>query len=258
MTFQCFIAGLGWRHVQTLLLIIGETISLSLNVNFSVGIVAMRDNTTNNAIFPVRFKTMYWDNFEKTCDYLQTYNWDQPTATMMLGSFLYGYSIAILPAGYLARKKSPLNVLTFGVLCSSVVSMFIPWFADVGYGAVIAARVVVGFCQGGVYTSIVTIIARWIPLSERGRLGNTNSKGRSCETLRDKFFGNILSITSTAKPHLRRFWEVGFLNWVIKDVRAVSAGSIIATLLVVTLSKNWDHSTEQQSPLYSIYLSIHL
>lgn len=106
---------------------------------------------------------------------MQQYDWDQPTATIILGSFFWGYTVTQFPTGYFVRTGSALKILAMGMMISSVVNMFTPWLAELGYVAVICGRLVMGLGQGCLTTCSHTLISRWVPPLERARLGQNLS-----------------------------------------------------------------------------------
>lgn len=167
---------LGWRHVQCLLLFFGTTIGYALRGCMSVAIVAMRNSTANHSTFPVSTKIIsrLFQTKLNCAMYeilIQQYDWDQSTSTIILGSFFWGYVLTQIPAGHFARTKSALKILSAGIFTSSLLNMLIPFIAKFGPVSVICTRVAMGFFSGCLLPCTYTLMSRWIPPSERSRLG---------------------------------------------------------------------------------------
>lgn len=145
-------SGFGIRHVQTLLLFFGLTVAYALRVNLSVAIVAMVDKTGNA-------KDTHFD-------------WDEQTKSVILSSFFWGYVVTQIPAGQMAQRVGAKILLLFSLGICSTLAVLTPLFADLGGSKlVIALRIVQGLSQGFIFPSTHTLLSKWAPVSERGRLG---------------------------------------------------------------------------------------
>ncbi|XP_055837989.1 putative inorganic phosphate cotransporter [Episyrphus balteatus] len=148
----------GVRHVQCALIFFALAVTYGLRVNMSVAIVVMTDNTTN-------------PNYPE-------YHWEEKARSVILSSFFWGYVITQVPAGQLAQKFGAKLVVFWGLTICSILAILTPICAEIGGSAlVIALRVIQGLCQGTVFPSTHTLVAKWAPLKERGRLGTISYSG---------------------------------------------------------------------------------
>lgn len=100
------------------------------------------------------------------------YDWSEELQGIILGSFYIGYVLMHLPGALLAEKCGGKWVLVFGLGVTSVFTLMTPTAIHLGNAyALIFVRVVVGLCQGGMWPSVSTIMASWVPKCERGLLG---------------------------------------------------------------------------------------
>ena len=63
---------------------------------------------------------------------------------LILGSFFYGYIFTQLPGGWLGARFGGKNLFGFGVLTTSVLTMFTPLAARHSVGTLIAVRILEG------------------------------------------------------------------------------------------------------------------
>ncbi|XP_055921952.1 putative inorganic phosphate cotransporter [Eupeodes corollae] len=153
----------GVRHVQCALIFFGLAVAYGLRVNMSVAIVVMTDNSTN-------------PNYPE-------YKWEERARSVILSSFFWGYVCTQIPAGQLAQRFGAKLVVFWGLTICSVLAILTPVCAQIGGSPlVITLRVIQGLCQGTVFPSTHTLVAKWAPLSERGRLGTLSYSGAQLGT----------------------------------------------------------------------------
>ncbi|XP_050350945.1 putative inorganic phosphate cotransporter [Nymphalis io] len=101
----------------------------------------------------------------------RTYNWPKSIQEMVLGSFFLGYSLMMFPIGIVCQRwggKIPLQIAMF---VNGVVSFFTPWLVTWGGWKVLCVlRTMQGLSQSGLYPGILTLLANWVPVSERASL----------------------------------------------------------------------------------------
>lgn len=105
---------------------------------------------------------------------MQTYDWEPSVQSLILSSFFWGYVLMQVPAGLIAQRFGAQKFLAISVFICGGVSLLIPTAAHWGgWIAVCICRVVMGLCQGCVLPSLHTLLAKWAPPEERGRLGGS-------------------------------------------------------------------------------------
>lgn len=143
----------GVRHLQTLLLFFGLTIAYAMRVNLSVAVIAMSDRMGSNPDF-------------------EEYSWDEKTQSWLLSSFFFGYIFTQVPAGKLAQRYGGKSILAITIAICSVLNLFTPYAARLGdWQAVFVLRILEGLCQGFLFPSTHTLLSKWAPVEERGKLG---------------------------------------------------------------------------------------
>ncbi|XP_062548326.1 putative inorganic phosphate cotransporter isoform X3 [Armigeres subalbatus] len=163
-------SGFGIRHVQTLLLFFGLTVAYALRVNLSVAIVAMVDKNSSST----------FDHFD----------WSEQTKSVILSSFFWGYVVTQIPAGQLAQRVGAKVLLLFSLGICSTLAVLTPLFAHIGGDKlVITLRIVQGLSQGFIFPSTHTLLSKWAPVSERGRLGTYCYAGAQ--------FGTVVMLASS-------------------------------------------------------------
>uniref|UniRef100_A0ABK8FQZ9 Major facilitator superfamily (MFS) profile domain-containing protein n=1 Tax=Anopheles gambiae TaxID=7165 RepID=A0ABK8FQZ9_ANOGA len=177
-------SGFGARHVQTLLLFFALTVAYALRVNLSVAIVAMVDRKAANK------------------DY-EEFDWDEETKSVILSSFFWGYVVTQIPAGQLAQRYGPKILLLFSIGVCSLLAVLTPFCAHAGGAkAVIGLRIVQGLSQGFIFPSTHTMLSRWAPASERGRLGTLSYAGAQFGTVIMLAVSGVLASSSMGWPSI--------------------------------------------------------
>ncbi|XP_014231589.1 putative inorganic phosphate cotransporter isoform X2 [Trichogramma pretiosum] len=158
---------IGARHVQALLLTGGFLCCYAMRVCMSVAVVAMSDKT----------KPMHFD-------------WDESTQNLMLSSFFWGYVLTQIPGGMVAQRWGAQRLYGAAVGLCGLATLAIPIAARYGdYQLVCACRVFCGLCQGVVPPIIHTLLAKWVPLPERGRFTSFVYSGG--------WVGNVIALQSS-------------------------------------------------------------
>ncbi|XP_035905632.1 putative inorganic phosphate cotransporter isoform X3 [Anopheles stephensi] len=177
-------SGFGARHVQTLLLFFGLTVAYALRVNLSVAIVAMVDGHAAN------------EDFEE-------FDWDEKTKSVILSSFFWGYVVTQIPAGQLAQRCGPKILLLLSIGICSMLAVLTPFCAHVGDAkAVVGLRIVQGLSQGFIFPSTHTMLSRWAPASERGRLGTLSYAGAQFGTVIMLAVSGVLASSTMGWPSI--------------------------------------------------------
>ncbi|KAB0393630.1 hypothetical protein E2I00_016832, partial [Balaenoptera physalus] len=160
------------RYNLAFLAFFGFFVLYSLRVNLSVALVDMVDSNTTAAEnrtanecaeHAAPIKVLHNQTGKK-------YRWDAETQGWILGSFFYGYIITQIPAGYVASRSGGKLLLGFGILGTSVFTLFTPLAADFGVGALVALRALEGLGEGVTFPAMHAMWSSWAPPLERSKL----------------------------------------------------------------------------------------
>lgn len=102
-------------------------------------------------------------------DASQRFSWTEGQKQLILGSFFWGYILTELPGGRLAELIGGHRVFGHSMLWSSVVTLIIPFAANLGVTAMVISRVVLGFLLGASWPAIHPMTAVWIPPMDRSK-----------------------------------------------------------------------------------------
>ncbi|KAH8340020.1 hypothetical protein KR067_006338, partial [Drosophila pandora] len=140
--------GFGARHWQAILLFLGMMINYFQRVNISAAIVPMTQSTAG----------------------APSYEWNVSDKSLILSSFFWGYVVSQVPAGLLAKRFGAKLVLGVSTTVGGILCFFHPMAAESGVKSVCVLRVITGLVQGSVYPCVHTLLAKWVPRTERGFL----------------------------------------------------------------------------------------
>ncbi|MBS1805303.1 MAG: MFS transporter [Acidobacteria bacterium] len=101
------------------------------------------------------------------------YHLDNVRLGWLLSAFLVGYAGSQVLAGWIAVRLGPRKALTFGVLWWGVFTLATAAVPPNIHGALwllIAIRLALGVGEAIIYPTSNQFVARWIPVSERGRV----------------------------------------------------------------------------------------
>ncbi|KPJ14575.1 Putative inorganic phosphate cotransporter [Papilio machaon] len=189
--------GFGVRHLQALLLFISLSIGFSMRAHLSVTLVAMtapgacnttcahlghKPNLTNlsSADISSTLNTEFVEeSHAENCveegqsrwNIYRTYRWSKPKQEMILFAFFVGYTSMMLPMGLIAQKFGGKLPICAALLVNGLLSVLTPWMPLIGgWVLVCAGRLLQGMAQAAFFPSVHTLLGKWAPLSERGRL----------------------------------------------------------------------------------------
>ncbi|KAK9887961.1 hypothetical protein WA026_000255 [Henosepilachna vigintioctopunctata] len=190
----------GWfgvRHIQVFLAFYLMFIAYGLRVNLSVGIVAMTDpKASPNPEIPT---------FPEWKD-----------TSVILSSFFWGYLPPQAFAGQLAKKYGPKWFLVSAMLICCLFTYLLPVLASkYGSAGVMFCRIMQGVGQGFVYPMIHDLLSKWVPPSERSRMGTYVYAGGSLGTVVSMLLTGILSGSWWGWPSLFYTYGTITLIWIL-------------------------------------------
>ncbi|XP_015110144.1 putative inorganic phosphate cotransporter [Diachasma alloeum] len=148
--------GLGLRHCQCVMLFLGYAIAYTNRTSLSLVVVGIQEEEKR---------------FQKAV-------LTPGQIGMMLSSFMWGYAVAQVPLAHLVRIWSAKKVLGIGLLINGLISISTPIiFDEGGWMYLCASRVVMGLCQACLPSCCHTVLSKWVPLTERGRLSSATLSG---------------------------------------------------------------------------------
>ncbi|TRY68802.1 hypothetical protein TCAL_04672 [Tigriopus californicus] len=97
-------------------------------------------------------------------------NWSSREQGLVLGAFFYGYIATQIPGGILAEKIGGKWLFGLGTFCTAVLTLLTPLAARAGIPYVITVRVLEGLGEGVTFPAMHALIAKWLPIKEKGQL----------------------------------------------------------------------------------------
>ncbi|KAK2581048.1 hypothetical protein KPH14_006091 [Odynerus spinipes] len=171
----------GCRHVQVLLMTLSFFCCYAVRVTMSVTLEAMTNSTTANPDF-------------------EEYNWDQSTKDTILSSFFWGYICTQVLGNIIAQYWGVKRIFSLGIAVNAILTLAVYPAAHYGGWEIICfIRVIAGLCQGAIMPMLHTLLARWAPREERGRLATFVYSGG--------WIGNVVCLLSSG------FFSASSLGW---------------------------------------------
>lgn len=141
------------------------------------------------------------------------YGWSQTTVGIVQSSFFWGYVLTQIPGGYLADKYGGKQVLAFGVIVWSTMTLLTPMAASSSLGVLLLARALLGVGEGVAMPAMNNMISKWVPESERSRSLSLTYSGM--------YLGSVVGLWLCPTFILQFGWQsvfyifgaIGFIWW---------------------------------------------
>ncbi|KAH9634253.1 hypothetical protein HF086_011513 [Spodoptera exigua] len=152
------------------MVLLGFMLNYALRVNLTIAIVEMiyDDNDNHTAALNITFGphnvTEHPEHIEQT-----RYHWDTKQKNHLLGCFFWGYVLTELPGGRLAEIIGARRVFGYSTLLASILTLLTPGSAALGFGWIVAVRVLLGFLLGATWPAILPMASKWIPPMDRSK-----------------------------------------------------------------------------------------
>lgn len=170
----------------------------------SVAIVAMVDRNSTNIDF-------------------EEFDWNPSTQSIILSSFFWGYIIGQIPGGHLAKRFGPKIVLFLSMFFCSILNILTPYGVSTGgWKALCALRVIQGLLQSFIFPCTHTMLSRWAPISERGRLTTMCYAGSQFGTVVMLAISGVLASSFMGWPSIFYVSGVFGLFWTLFWIAAGS------------------------------------
>ncbi|XP_063383578.1 putative inorganic phosphate cotransporter [Cydia fagiglandana] len=140
----------------------------------------------------------------------RTYDWSKPIHDLILGAFFVGYCIAMFPTGMICQRFGGKLPLQISLLINGIVTLATPSVAVWGgWKAVYCCRVIQGLSQAGLYPSAHSLLAKWVPVSEKATISSFVYTGTLLGTVIAFQIAGLLASTAAGWPSI--FWITGAL-----------------------------------------------
>ena len=103
--------------------------------------------------------------------------------------------------GILSLKYGPRRAVLYSAILSATLCFFSPLLAQVHYGVLIIARILVGLAGGVAFPACHTMVAKWAP---------PNEKGRFIWSLQGGSLGTIITMPMVSSIAEKINWETGW------------------------------------------------
>ncbi|XP_045597331.1 putative inorganic phosphate cotransporter [Procambarus clarkii] len=170
------------RYTFAFLALVGIALMYAMRVVLSIAIVAMvgsnghqqHANVTHEAsnICPDSDALDHGDvntstSITKDSVLEGEFAWDETIQGVILGSFFWGYCCTNIMGGRAAEYMGGKLVFGLGIVLSALLTVLTPVSARISTELLIAVRVLGGIVQGVVFPAVNSMLATWIPPTER-------------------------------------------------------------------------------------------
>ncbi|CAG9812519.1 unnamed protein product [Phaedon cochleariae] len=147
------------------------------------------------------------------------YDWDETTQGLILSSFYWGYVVTHLPGGILAERFGGKYTLGIGILSTAVFTLITPWvihYTDGNWKVLVVLRVIEGLGEGTTYPALNVLLAKWVPLNERAKIGTLVYAGSQVGTIvSNSISGALINATKDWASVFYLFGGLGLLWFII-------------------------------------------
>ncbi|CAK9820271.1 Putative inorganic phosphate cotransporter [Anthophora plagiata] len=181
-------ARFGCRHMQGLLMALGFLCCYAIRVTTSVTLEAMTNAKDANP------------------DFIE-FPWDHTIKDIIQSSFFWGYVCTQVIGSIVAQRWGAHKMFTLAQFVCGLVTLAIPVLAQYcGWEAVCVSRVIAGLFQGTILPCLHTLLSKWAPTEERGRISSFVYTGG--------WIGNVICLSSTGLLSGSIFgWPSCFYLW---------------------------------------------
>jgi MFS transporter, ACS family, solute carrier family 17 (sodium-dependent inorganic phosphate cotransporter), other len=140
----------------------------------------------------------------------EEFGWTGTEKGIVLSSFFLGYTLFQIPSGWLANRYGGKALVGWSLLAWSLMTILTPVATSVSFGALIAARILMGAGETGAFPGSYVLFSNWVPKVERSRSVAALLSGLP--------LGTLLALSMTG-PLIARFgWESVFYLFGIAGV----------------------------------------
>ncbi|KAL4708191.1 hypothetical protein ACJJTC_005333 [Scirpophaga incertulas] len=231
------VSGWGKRHSQCVILFFTMTVLYSMRSCMGVALVAMIHRETahlrqfNHTVIHLNKSVLANLTSKEDTNYTEfktdgllnalllippfpEFKWNKKVQDTILASFFWGYMSLQIPVGQLAHRFGARRLLVGASILNFIIPVIFP--AATYYGGWICAvlcRVGQGMGQACLVPSVHTILGKWAPLHERGRLTAIIYGGQAIGTVLGLPITGFIGSSYLGWPGIFRFY--GFLSGIL-------------------------------------------
>ncbi|KAI6218000.1 putative transporter slc-17.3 [Aphelenchoides fujianensis] len=140
--------------------------------------------------------------------------WNARIQNLVFTGTFFGSLLSTLPAGYLADRTSPVNLLTIGCLILAATSIVFPYLTvHWGWEAVFISRFIMGLGEGLFFPSVNAIIGRWIPNHEKAQAASLFTVGAQLSGALGIPLSTAFCLSSLRWPGIFYFSFLFIIGW---------------------------------------------
>lgn len=147
------------------------------------------------------------------------YDWDETTQGLILSAFYWGYAITHLPGGILAEKFGGKYTLGLGILSTAIFTLLTPLIivaSDGNWVVVVVLRLIEGLGEGTTYPALNALLAQWVPIGERAKMGTLVYAGGQIGTIVSNLIsGHLIASTEDWASVFYLFGGLGLIWFVL-------------------------------------------
>ena len=116
------------------------------------------------------------------------FDWSESLQGYILSSFYVGYCLNHIPGGLMASRFGAKYILLLALGLNAFMTLITPICVNAGGAtALIIIRITVGFAEAAIYPTIAVVLAAWIPMKERSKVGSFILSGSQVNQMRKKY-----------------------------------------------------------------------
>ncbi|RMZ92896.1 inorganic phosphate cotransporter isoform X2, partial [Brachionus plicatilis] len=184
------------RFLLAIVIFFGVALQYMQKIDMGISIVVMVNTSAIQQTDPNHHIGPTIDDINDTCLFKPdqenstkdsgTFVWSKSIQGLILASYFYGYIFTQIPGGWLSMKYGAKSVLGISMLTGSILTIFLVPSAQIGYGALIACRFLIGLAHGLMWPAISAMFIKWVPAFEKSRIIGFASSGAN--------IGNVIAL----------------------------------------------------------------
>ncbi|KAB0802067.1 hypothetical protein PPYR_04253 [Photinus pyralis] len=146
----------------------------------------------------------------------EKYEWAPEQIATVLTAFYYGYVPSHVPGGFLSDVYGAKFVLMVDVIVSIFVTLLTPMTIVMGsWKFLCLLRALMGLVQGPLFPATATLLAKWVPKSERARAGTWVFTGAQVGSIFGYLVSGFIMGYMNSWKAVFYFWGIISIVWVV-------------------------------------------